>query len=215
MKNHIVGIDECNLGPSLSCDCVVCAYYRTGKKVEGVKDSKKVPFKKRIALFEPLTKEGIFYIVPATPNTITRIHTYLARNIAIVSAIMGIVTVIRYMEIEEPTGIVIDGQWSKEWTDRFGEIGYRVRGEAKADDTIYEVSAASIIARVYCDALFQGWETFFPDWGIGYDHGSITEKHKAEFLEKGPSPVHRTGIYANEWWKRLLTEEKYKEVFDG
>lgn len=212
--SNIIGVDECNFSPSLAGDCVVCSYYKIGKKVDGVKDSKQLSCKKRISLFGDLVKEGLFYVVPATPNIINHINVYYSRNSAIVSSLIGIGMVIKQMELDLPDRIEIDGKWSQKWLSIFSEtIGVPTEGIIKGDETVYEISAASIIARVYCDALFEGWESFFPGWGIGYDHGSVSEKHKQELWERGPSPIHRVGVYGNDWWKRLLTDKKFEEVF--
>ena len=211
---RLVGVDEVNYSPSLAGDCVVCSYYRTGKKIKGVGDSKKLTHKKRVELFDGLTKEGLYYVVPATPNIINHINVYYSRNSAIVSSLVGLGMVIRQMELDLPDKVEIDGKWSQKWLSIFSEtLGIPVEGIIRGDETVYEISAASIIARIYCDALFEGWESFFPGWGIGYDHGSVSEKHKQELWERGPSPVHRIGVYGNDWWRRLLPEEKFKGIF--
>ena len=70
----LAGVDESNYSPSLAGDCVVCALVRTGRIVEGATDSKKLSQKRRLELFAELQKESLYYVVPATPNSINVVN---------------------------------------------------------------------------------------------------------------------------------------------
>ena len=201
----IVGIDESNFSPSLSGDCVVCAFARTGKSVVGIDDSKKLSPSKRLELFGALQGESLYYVVPATPNSISKINVYKSRNIAIASAVRGLCYLLKASGYT-PSKVIIYGYWSTEWKKAFSKdcFDMRVEGAIRGDESIYEVSAASIVAKVYCDCLLAGWDLLYPKRGIGCDHGSLTEEHKIQLRERGPSPVHRTGVYAQDWWDRIL-----------
>ena len=64
--------------------------------------------------------------------------------------------------------------------------------------------AASIVAKVYLDALFEGWDQYWPGYGLNSNHGSPSTQHYTALREKGPTPVHRTANYATEWWRRII-----------
>lgn len=210
----IVGVDESNFSPSLAGDCVVCALTRTGEEVEGVASSKALSPKKRLELFAKLQKHSLYYVVPATPNSISDINIYLARNAAVMSAVAGLLTVLTLRGTwEKPEKVLIDGYWSEKWREVFSELfEVPVEGIVRGDETVYEISAASIIAKCYCDALFAGWERLYPNWGIGCDHGSLSDKHLAEIRARGPSPLHRVGKYAPDWWNRIFTRSLKRDA---
>ena len=200
----ICGIDEVNFSPSLAGDCVVCAFARTGKLIEGVADSKTLSQKRRLELFAELQGESLYYVVPATPNAISRVNIYLARNIAAITAIEGLNMLLISAGYPVPEKYLLDGYWSKLWLRTFSARAHTlVEGIVGGDAVIYEISAASIVAKCYVDALFAGWERLYPLWGLGRDHGSLSDKHLAEIRAKGPSPLHRVGRYAPNWWKKI------------
>ena len=215
-----IGVDESNFSPSLAGDCVVCALIRTGEEVRGVTDSKQLSAKKRLELFTELQKSSLYYVVPATPNSISKVNIYLARNIAIATAITGLLSVISvddtFDDKQFPQKVLIDGYWSKRWLQVFSEATLlEVEGVVRGDETVYEISAASIVAKVYCDALFAGWEKLYPEWGIGCDHGSLSDKHLAEIRAKGPSPLHRVGAYGRNWWEKIFNYGLKRDGTEG
>lgn len=209
----ITGVDESNFSPSLAGDCIVCAFARTGRQVEGVDDSKKLTPKRRLELFPELQKESLYYVVPATPNSISRINIYLARNIAVFSAIKGLSALLSFSGVERPEKCIIDGYWSQSWLRVLSqELGLPVEGLINGDESVYEISAASIIAKCYCDALFAGWERMYPNWAINCHHGALTKEDKTVLRARGPSPLHRVGKYGTTWWKNILEGGQRGEV---
>lgn len=199
--SSIIGVDEVNYSPSLCGDCVVCAVY-SFEKVEGATDSKKLSSKKRLELFGKLQEKSLYAVVPATVNQIGQVGIYKARNYAIVAAVSQLLECLLQLKIF-PEIVEIDGYWSSEWMSIFQRtFGITViRGYDESD---YEVGAASIIARVYADALFTGFGKFYPGYGMEKDHGSPSVLH-CEFIRKnGVSPIHRYKNYAEDWWKKIL-----------
>lgn len=213
----IIGLDESNFSPSLAGDCVVVAFANIGRGVEGVGDSKKLSPKKRLELFSELQSESLYFVVPATSNSISKVNVYLARNIAAASAVRGLCFILTIAGYGHPTEVLLDGYWSDEWLRALkGEcFGIPFRGIIGGDSSVYEISAASIIAKVYCDCLFAGWESLFPNWGIGCDHGALSDKHLRELREKGPSPVHRTGVYGQDWWGKIFNYGLKRDKREG
>ena len=62
-----------------------------------------------------------------------------------------------------------------------------VHGDAKDAS----IAAASILAKVYRDALMRELETQHPGYGLGKHMGYPTADHIQALRERGPSPVHR------------------------
>jgi len=219
----VVGCDEVNYSPSLAGDCVICALVNVGKKVEGVKDSKLLTLKKRLNLFPLIAENSIFSISIATFKDVEILGIYEARNYAALSALEQVFRLLVKEKVFQNSyrtiKVLIDGHWSREKKEWFKSslvaatgVSSSVEGVVDGDATVYEISAASIIARVYCDALFEGWNTFFPGYELNTNHGSVTEKHKTTLREKGPSPVHRVKNYGKSWWKSILGEEECQKL---
>jgi len=203
---NIIGCDEVNFSPSLCGDCVVCCLYNLRDKVDGVKDSKKLTHKQRIELFRELRKSTIYSVSLATPSMIDYVNIYHARNNAIISSAMSLAQTLGQMNKRmDGLEVWIDGKWSEKKMKEFEIItSLRFKGIQNGDDTVYEISAASIVAKVCVDALFRGFMDFYPQQGIGLDHGVLTKVHKEELREKGLSPYHRGGVYAKNWWNKIL-----------
>lgn len=67
----------------------------------------------------------------------------------------------------------------------------RVLPIADADRTVWQVSAASMVAKVACDARMMEIHAEYPDWGFDKSKGYPTKEHKKLLKARGPLPVHR------------------------
>ena len=61
----------------------------------------------------------------------------------------------------------------------------------KADATVHEVMAASIIAKVLRDRLMNAYGKKFPQYGFEKHKGYCTKEHVEAILSFGESPIHR------------------------
>jgi ribonuclease HII len=211
----ILGVDECNFSPSLAGDCMVCCYYNSsGEKIKGVTDSKQVIKVTQRRLFKELTDKGIFTIAPATVNSIDHLGIYTARNYAVVSAVQMMLMELEHLDV--PFGeakVLLDGYWSQTWLEFFkDETGIPFKGIIHGDAKVYEISAASIVARVYIDALFEGYDHFWPGYNVNHNHGSPDPVMYRKLAKNGPSPIFRTKNYGEVWWKNIMSKKaKYRK----
>jgi len=197
----IVGIDESNFSPSIAGDIVVCALVAL-EKVEGIKDSKTLSRKRRFELFEKLSETSVYTIALASPRTISLVNVYRGRNIAIETVLRELVILLKDVGFSLPDEVIIDGVWSEKNLNYFQDVsGLTVKGLARGDSTVYECSAASIIAKCYADILFTGYEKLLD---CRLDCGNLSEAHIKQLREKGPTVAHRTGVYGKEWWNTIL-----------
>lgn len=201
----IIGVDEVNFSPSLAGDCVVCALAAV-RQVPGVTDSKQLTHQQRLRLFAALQKASHYCVVPATVNDINGIGIYVARNLAMVQA--GGMLLRKLQQLGERDAVerfVLDGYFSKKWLAMFsGEwLGIAVESIIDGDAKVYELGAASIVARVYADALFEGWGRFWPGYRLERNHGSPDLVMYERLRLDGPTPVHRTE-YGAGWWKKIM-----------
>ena len=61
----------------------------------------------------------------------------------------------------------------------------------KGDALCMAISAASIVAKVYRDALMRSLDDRYPGYGLGSHKGYASAEHLAAVAARGPSPVHR------------------------
>ncbi len=71
------------------------------------------------------------------------------------------------------------------------ERAARVRCLVRADATVPEVSAASIVAKSHRDGIMRALHGEYPDFGWHYNVGYGTRAHIAALHAHGPSPHHR------------------------
>ncbi|MGH2487326.1 MAG: ribonuclease HII [Ktedonobacterales bacterium] len=76
------------------------------------------------------------------------------------------------------------------------ERAARVRCLVRADATVPEVSAASIVAKSRRDAIMRTLHSDYPDFGWGQNVGYGTRAHIAALHTHGPSPHHRSVFVA-------------------
>jgi len=206
----IIGVDEANYSPSLAGDCIVVAYLKTLKRIRGVKDSKQLAHKKRLELLPKLQAHGLYSIALASINDIEHLGIYKARNLAIIEALKTIKTKLFWLGFsnEDKVEIIIDGCFSNFWIDTFySACDLPVSCLIKGDEKVYEISAASIIARTYADCLFEGFGKFYPGYDLENCHGSPSKKMYEKIRAQGPSPYHRIGSYAPGWWEKIQSKK--------
>ncbi len=70
-----------------------------------------------------------------------------------------------------------------------------VQAIADGDREVWQISAASIVAKVHCDAHMVGLHAQYPNWRFDQHRGRPTAAHKALLKKHGPSPVHRKTLH--------------------
>jgi ribonuclease HII len=164
-------------------------------------DSKKLSRARRLAAFEWLQENSLYVVEIAAVNHISLCGVYKARNAAARRAAEGLIALLETQDV----CVVIDGNpFPLGSPGRLWQHSTQVKFIVRADETVPEVSAASIIAKTYTDALFDGWGRNWAGYGMERDHGSPSTKHKDALRKQGPSPLHRTHHYGADWWKQLL-----------
>jgi ribonuclease HII len=61
----------------------------------------------------------------------------------------------------------------------------------KGDNRSISIAAASIIAKVYRDALLNEWDKEFPEYGLAQHKGYATKLHLERLERHGATPLHR------------------------
>ena len=70
-------------------------------------------------------------------------------------------------------------------------MGIAQKAVIKADESIFCVAAASILAKVHRDRLMMNYHKKFPDYGFNQHMGYATKVHLSAIKKHGACPIHR------------------------
>lgn len=183
----IAGVDEVGRGPLAGP--VVCAAVimplDDDKIIEGVDDSKKLSAKKREKLSEQILSTALAYcICRVEPAEIDEINILEATKKCMAASVAGLKT--------RPNAVLVDAL-KIDCGD--AECVSIIKGDALS----YSIGCASIVAKVYRDALMDEYAKKYPDYLFEKNKGYGTAAHIAAIKEKGPCEIHRRSFIKNFW----------------
>lgn len=181
---YICGVDEVGRGPLAGP--VVCAavIMPLDDVIEGVDDSKKLSAKKREILSELIHKRAIARnICLIEPQIIDEINILEATKLCMKNAVEG-------LEIK-PDFVLTDGNMKL-------DIDIPQQSIVKGDSLSYSIGAASIIAKVYRDAIMDEYDKIYPEYAFAKNKGYGTAVHIKAIKEAGICPVHRRS-FTKKW----------------
>jgi len=176
-KNRIAGVDEvgrgCLAGPVFSAAVIL------NKKIDkkNIKDSKKIPFKKRILLADYIKKNSIYAVGIATVNEINKINILNASLLSMQRAL--------YKLKPKPSVAYIDGL--------FAPKGIKIKYKTfiKGDEKITSIAAASIVAKVSRDLFMIKLAKKYPKYNWHKNFGYGTADHLDKLKKHGITKHHR------------------------
>ena len=176
-KNRIAGIDEvgrgCLAGPVFSA--AVILNKKMNKK--DIKDSKKIPFKKRILLSKYIKKNSIYAIGRATVDEIEKINILNASLLSMQRALDKLKL--------KPSIAYIDGL--------FAPKGIKIKYKTfiRGDEKITSIAAASIIAKTSRDLFMIKLAKKYPKYNWHKNFGYGTTDHLNGLKKYGVTKHHR------------------------
>ncbi|NLW52612.1 MAG: ribonuclease HII [Tissierellia bacterium] len=180
--NHVCGIDEVGRGP-IAGPVVSCALILPKDFVlEEVRDSKKLSDKKRRLLAKALLENCIgvgFGVVDH--QMIDDINIKKATHLSMQLAIMNLKD--KEGNVIAPDLLLIDAEQIDSSIDEVSIIG--------GDDTVYQISAASILAKVYRDDMMIEFSNIYPQYSFEAHKGYGTKKHYEAIDQHGICDIHR------------------------
>ena len=185
MSNFIVGVDEVGRG-SLVGSVIVCAFRSRDDLFEllpfSVKDSKKINKKQREEIYKYFkSNKNPNYSYQITFGKKRDIEKLNIHKVVLQSMSIAIKTIAKASD-----QIIIDGKFIPEDLNKF-----QVSSLIKADDKINQVSAASIMAKVFRDKLVSKLHQFEGRYEWNKNAGYGTKSHLNAIDKYGISPFHR------------------------
>lgn len=175
--NLIAGVDEAGRGP-LAGPVVAAAVILPGCCViDGLRDSKKLSAAGREHLAVMIRKQAVCWRIQcAGVEEIDALNVLNATMLAMQRAVNGLLL--------QPSLAKVDG-------DQAPGLRCRVETIIGGDDQEASISAASVLAKVYRDALMVRMDELYPGYGFAQHKGYGTRLHLNALKEKGATVVHR------------------------
>ncbi|NPB05800.1 MAG: ribonuclease HII [Aquificae bacterium] len=174
----VAGLDEAGRGPLAGPVVVACVVFPPGTEPFLDKDSKKLSPAERALLFEKIVKRALFVGVSfATPREVEAFNVYRATKRAYARALRAVpfklgAAFTDFMPLEN--------------------FPFPVISEAKADERVFSVAAASVVAKVVRDRIMELYAKRHPGYGFEKHKGYPTREHLEALSRLGPSEIHRT-----------------------
>ncbi|MDE5547520.1 MAG: ribonuclease HII [Clostridia bacterium] len=189
----VAGVDEVGRGPLAGP--VVCAAVimptDESTLIEGIDDSKKLSPKKRETLAELIKQRAIAYrIEEVQASVIDEINILQATRLCMKRAVEGLSPAADF--------VITDGNMTL-------DISLPQKSIIKGDALSYSIGAASILAKVYRDALMCEYAKDFPAYGFERNAGYGTAQHIAAIREEGICKIHRKTFVGKFWDGREKT----------
>jgi ribonuclease HII len=176
-NNKTAGVDEvgrgCLAGPVFAAAVIL----NKNINIKNIKDSKKIPFKKRIILSKYIKKNSIYAVGTASVKEINKINILNASLLSMQRALDKLKL--------KPSIVYIDGL--------FAPKGLKIKHKTfvKGDEKIACISAASIVAKATRDLFMIRLGQKFPKYKWNKNFGYGTTEHLNGIRKYGVTKHHR------------------------
>ena len=175
--NKIAGVDEvgrgCLAGPVFAAAVILSKNIN----IKNIKDSKKIPFKKRMVLSKYIKENSIFAVGSASVEEINKINILNASLLSMQRALNKLK--------HKPSIAYIDGIFAPK------NINIKCKTFIKGDEKITCIAAASIVAKASRDLFMIKLGKKFPKYGWNTNFGYGTNEHLKNLKKQGVTIHHR------------------------
>ncbi len=179
-QGRICGLDEAGRGPVAGPVAAAAVVLPDDFPLEILDDSKKLTEKRREMAASIIFQRALAWGVGwASSAEIDDINILRASLLAMERAF----SLLDYRPVEA----IVDGLHAP-------RLPIPTRALVKADASVPEVMAASILAKVARDRMMVRWSWIYPEYGFEKHKGYPTAFHVEKIAELGPSPLQRTSF---------------------
>jgi ribonuclease HII len=180
----IAGVDEVGrgalFGPVVAAAVILPHKTKTLARM-GLKDSKQLTREDRERLDRKIRRVALaIAIAEVDAATIDRINIYQASRLAMLLAVQQLPI--------QPDHLLIDALRLD-----LSQLAHPCAQTSLfyGDALCLSIAAASVIAKVYRDALCRDFDTLHPAYGLASHKGYATPEHRRALAAHGPTPLHR------------------------
>jgi len=174
----VIGVDEVGRGPLAGPVVAAAAYFTDPSAVRGLRDSKALTEKRRLALNAEILRTAKVAYGSVSATGIDELGIEQATRLAMQQAVAT-------LHAPDDALVLVDG-------NRAPPFGKRdVLTEVKADGSCPSVAAAAIVAKTVRDIAMTSLGTTFDQYGWPSNKGYGSAQHRQAILDVGVSPHHR------------------------
>ncbi|CJA14874.1 ribonuclease HII [Streptococcus pneumoniae] len=183
----IVGIDEVGRGPLAGPVVAAAVILPKNCKIKGLNDSKKIPKKKHLEIFQAVQDQALSIGIGIIDNqVIDQVNIYEATKLAMQEAISQL--------SPQPEHLLIDAMKLDLPISQTSIIKGDANSLSIAAASSLSIAAASIVAKVTRDELMKEYDQQFPGYDFATNAGYGTAKHLEGLTKLGVTPIHRTSF---------------------
>ena len=174
----VAGVDEVGLGPLAGPVVAAAVVFAPGSDpLAGIDDSKKLTPRRREELAAAVREKAVSValgVVEVAEVDEAGVHQ------------AGLEAMRRAVAVLQPGAdyLLVDAR-------HVPRVEVRQSAYIRGDGFIYSIGAASIVAKVYRDALMQEYHSLWPEYGFAQHKGYPTVAHRRALAEFGPCEIHR------------------------
>jgi len=182
LRARIAGVDEAGRGPLAGPVVAAAVILNARRPIFGLADSKTLPPQERTRLAMLIRSRAIAWGVGwSDSEEIDSLNILQASLLAMRRAVMRLPLC--------PTHVQVDGNCPPRLTDLLR--GCTVETIVQGDAQINAISAASILAKTFRDALMERMDAHYPGFDFAAHKGYGTPAHLAALKVRAPTPLHR------------------------
>ena len=175
----IAGVDEVGRGPLAGPVVAAAVILPKYCKIRGLNDSKKIPKKKHLEIFQAVQEQALSIGIGIMDNrVIDQVNIYEATKLAMKEAISQL--------SPQPEHLLIDAMQL--------DLPISQTAIIKGDANSLSIAAASIVAKVTRDNLMKDYDNQYPGYDFIANAGYGTAKHLEGLDKLGVTPIHRTSF---------------------
>jgi len=172
----IAGVDEVGRGPLAGPVVAAAVILPKNCKIRGLNDSKKIPKKKHLEIFQAVQEQALSIGIGIMDNqVIDQVNIYEATKLAMQEAISQL--------SPQPQHLLIDAMKL--------DLPIPQTSIIKGDANSLSIAAASIVAKVTRDQMMEEFDCEYPGYDFTQNAGYGTANHLAGLHKLGVTPIHR------------------------
>lgn len=178
----LAGVDEAGRGPLAGPVVAAAVILNPEAPVAGLADSKKLSAQRREVLAQHIRTRALAWSVAwADPAEIDVLNVLAATMLAMRRAIIGLAIVPGYVQVDGNRLPCLN----------FDDLSIDGEAIVGGDNSVAEISAASIIAKTTRDQMMVAMDRIYPLYEFARHKGYGTEVHRERLQEFGPCCEHR------------------------
>ncbi|HTX24994.1 MAG TPA: ribonuclease HII [Steroidobacteraceae bacterium] len=187
---RIAGVDEAGRGPLAGPVVAAAVILHPRRRIDGLADSKVLTPQVREALARLIRARAVAWAVAwSDREEIDELNILQATLLAMRRALLRLPV--------PPTHIQVDGDRTPCLSDL--PLTCTVEAIVGGDSSMAAISAASILAKTYRDAMMRRLDACYPGFDFATHKGYATPAHLEMLRVLAPSPLHRRSFAPVKW----------------